>query len=207
MKYKQHLKKKSLAPVEMDPELNTVYLLQNCDNMCTYIGFTNRIHRRILQHNGVLAGGARYTSRSCNWKPIMCIQGFPTKNLALSYETNAQRRKAKKYIRQVLRDLEPLIDSAKYRRRAVSYLQPLFYSRFTNLYLHVYLFNHRDSDASLQALHFALARILNMNHSVSIIDYKYEFLPTQLQRHPSAGVRLPGTVIKKRRCKRKRRKR
>ena len=55
-----------------------VYLITNNDNKLTYIGMTNNFHRRIQQHNCILCGGAKYTKKSINWRPILIIDGFNT---------------------------------------------------------------------------------------------------------------------------------
>tara|TARA_B100002051_G_C16336628_1_gene439552 strand:- start:115 stop:438 length:324 start_codon:yes stop_codon:yes gene_type:complete len=50
-------------------EANFVYLLRSTSTPNkTYIGVTNDISRRIRQHNGEIAGGARSTRRYRPWK-------------------------------------------------------------------------------------------------------------------------------------------
>jgi predicted GIY-YIG superfamily endonuclease len=39
-----------------------IYLLINTYNNYTYVGITNNITRRIRQHNGIIKGGAKYTT-------------------------------------------------------------------------------------------------------------------------------------------------
>ena len=44
-----------------------VYILKEIDGNRTYVGFTTNTTRRIKQHNGELAGGAKYT-RGKKWE-------------------------------------------------------------------------------------------------------------------------------------------
>jgi structure-specific endonuclease subunit SLX1 len=53
----------------------------------TYIGATVNAERRLKQHNGILAGGAKYThSRPDQWYRVCYVQGFKESRPALSFE-------------------------------------------------------------------------------------------------------------------------
>lgn len=60
----------------------------------TYVGYTVQQERRIKQHNGLLSGGARFTTRHAtstlepdHWKYLLIISSCEmTKNIALSLE-------------------------------------------------------------------------------------------------------------------------
>lgn len=62
----------------------------------TYVGCTNDLDRRLQQHNGLKAGGAKAT-RGRAWTRILSVVGFPTQQAALQFEwkwkylTNKQR--------------------------------------------------------------------------------------------------------------------
>lgn len=78
-------------------ETYLVYLLQNTVNGYTYVGMTNNLARRIKQHNGLLVGGAKYTSRnkgSGEWIPYGTINGL-SKIQAFSIEKKIQIRSRK----------------------------------------------------------------------------------------------------------------
>ena len=62
-----------------------VYILKEIDGNRTYVGFTTHTTRRIKQHNGELAGGAKYT-RGRKWEIIGYLTGFPDKIIALQCE-------------------------------------------------------------------------------------------------------------------------
>jgi len=79
------------------------YLLKSATNKHnrTYNGSTNDLTRRLRQHNGEIAGGAKATSRNRPWHYYAILSGFPDHNNALSCEwrikhpTNSRRRPAK----------------------------------------------------------------------------------------------------------------
>lgn len=71
-----------------------VYLLVNSANNCTYVGSTNNSARRLRQHNGELAGGARYTAMKRqlgSWAYFGSVGGLE-RRLALSVEKRVQLR-------------------------------------------------------------------------------------------------------------------
>ncbi len=61
------------------------YIIYN--NNLSYVGITNNLSRRIKQHNKLLKGGAKYTTRNdSNWAYGCYISGFKTKQDALRFE-------------------------------------------------------------------------------------------------------------------------
>ena len=68
-----------------------VYLIKN-DNK-SYIGYTNDFFRRWKQHNCILKGGAKYTTRNNknSWEPICIIDGFICKKEAMRCEWRLKR--------------------------------------------------------------------------------------------------------------------
>lgn len=62
-----------------------VYLLR-CGAR-TYVGATLHLERRLRQHNGELAGGARQTARACGaWSVACTVTGFRSFQEALKFE-------------------------------------------------------------------------------------------------------------------------
>lgn len=51
----------------------------------TYVGYTTNLVRRLRQHNGEIAGGAKAT-RGARWEVMFHVEGFPDKETALSCE-------------------------------------------------------------------------------------------------------------------------
>jgi predicted GIY-YIG superfamily endonuclease len=68
-----------------------VYILRSGN--FSYIGMTNDFLRRWRQHNKIIKGGARYTSKREGWTPICIIDGFKTKVEAMQCEWKLKRVK------------------------------------------------------------------------------------------------------------------
>jgi len=66
-----------------------VYILQSGNY--SYIGMTNDFFKRWKQHNKILKGGAKYTSKYNNWNPICIIDGFKNKSEAMQCEWKLKR--------------------------------------------------------------------------------------------------------------------
>jgi predicted GIY-YIG superfamily endonuclease len=76
-----------------------VYLLINTSNNCTYVGITNNPEQRIRKHNGIISGGARYTSMkkgNGSWTYYGFILDLD-KSSALSIEKKIHLRSRKTY--------------------------------------------------------------------------------------------------------------
>ena len=86
---------KTTKPMQAKKQLpNYCYILKNDKDDATYVGYTNNPEKRIRQHNGEIAGGARFTcarvrKRGCKWT-FLAIITFDTplfnNKVALSYE-------------------------------------------------------------------------------------------------------------------------
>jgi predicted GIY-YIG superfamily endonuclease len=74
----------------------TVYFIRN-ENGRVYAGKTCDLPRRLRQHNGELAGGARYTRGRGPWRPVATVTGFETDVQALQAEWRLRKalRKAR----------------------------------------------------------------------------------------------------------------
>ena len=63
------------------------YLLRSCApggrSRRTYVGVTNDMVRRLRQHNGELAGGAKNTRVGRPWEVELWVEGFRTMREAL----------------------------------------------------------------------------------------------------------------------------
>ena len=66
-----------------------VYIIVS-DNR-SYIGMTNDFFKRWKQHNKIIKGGAKYTSKYENWTPICIVDGFKTKSEAMQCEWKLKR--------------------------------------------------------------------------------------------------------------------
>jgi predicted GIY-YIG superfamily endonuclease len=66
---------------------NLVYCITTtAEKTSTYIGVTNNAERRLAQHNGLRAGGARYTRSKGPWHAVFHVCGFLTRGHALQLE-------------------------------------------------------------------------------------------------------------------------
>ena len=70
-----------------------VYCLSTVEQpILTYIGATIDGDRRLRQHNGLLVGGAKATSKRPNdWYRVCYVRGFPSWRAALSFEWHWKR--------------------------------------------------------------------------------------------------------------------
>ena len=68
--------------------MTVVYCLATVNQpTLTYIGATIDADRRLMQHNGLMSGGAKATSmRPNDWYRVCHVRGFSTWNSALSFE-------------------------------------------------------------------------------------------------------------------------
>tara|TARA_Y100000817_G_scaffold311845_1_gene304647 strand:+ start:2649 stop:3023 length:375 start_codon:yes stop_codon:yes gene_type:complete len=85
-----------------------VYILKS-DNR-SYIGMTNDFFKRWKQHNKIIKGGAKYTSKYDNWSPICIVDGFKTKSEAMQCEWKLKR--AKGYYNRI-RNLSNILQNNK----------------------------------------------------------------------------------------------
>ncbi len=77
-----------------------VYLMRCCDGSL-YCGVTTQVSRRLLQHNGVRPGGAKYTRGR---RPVALCAFAPCKDKAEAYrvETKVKSVPRKKKVRVLL---------------------------------------------------------------------------------------------------------
>lgn len=62
------------------------YCLTTMKQTHTYVGATTNPERRLLAHNGLRAGGAKYTKMNRPWSIYFLVSGFTSKHDALSFE-------------------------------------------------------------------------------------------------------------------------
>ena len=61
------------------------YLIKK--NNYTYAGVTVNTSRRLRQHNGIIKGGAKYTtSKGMGWDFVCIVSGFPNRKYAQQFE-------------------------------------------------------------------------------------------------------------------------
>ncbi|CAM6098833.1 unnamed protein product [Calypogeia fissa] len=62
------------------------YLLLSGDSKKTYVGVSFDVRRRLRQHNGEIAGGAKSCRPGRPWRLVYTIQGFHSRNEACQFE-------------------------------------------------------------------------------------------------------------------------
>lgn len=62
------------------------YLIYSPLLSATYIGITNDIYKRILQHNNILSGGAKSTKKTNDWMYYCFVGCFNNKSEAMRFE-------------------------------------------------------------------------------------------------------------------------
>lgn len=71
------------------------YIIKN-DNNLTYNGYTTNLFRRLRQHNGLIAGGAKATANKGPWSYYCILTGFDSQREALSCEWKIKHPTGKK---------------------------------------------------------------------------------------------------------------
>jgi len=104
----------------------SVYIIQS--NNRSYIGMTNNFLRRWMQHNKILKGGAKYTSKYEGWTPICIIDGFSTMSEAMQCEWKLKRVKG--YYNRVKNVSHLLQNSEKWTSKS-----PLIQSQQLDIYV------------------------------------------------------------------------
>ena len=104
----------------------SVYIIQS--NNRSYIGMTNNFLRRWMQHNKILKGGAKYTSKYEGWSPICIIDGFSTMSEAMQCEWKLKRVKG--YYNRVKNVSHLLQNSEKWTSKS-----PLIQSQNLDIYV------------------------------------------------------------------------
>ncbi len=91
-----------------------VYIIRSGNR--SYIGMTNDFFRRWCQHNKLLKGGAKYTSKYENWEPICIVDGFKTKSEAMQCEWKLKRVKG--WFNRVLNLVNLMENSEKWTKNS-----------------------------------------------------------------------------------------
>jgi predicted GIY-YIG superfamily endonuclease len=69
------------------------YVLANADNSVSYCGITTDLERRLREHNGEIAGGARATRARRPWKLAAAVFGLADRSAAQSLEAQLKKNR------------------------------------------------------------------------------------------------------------------
>ncbi|KAL3680480.1 hypothetical protein R1sor_023436 [Riccia sorocarpa] len=99
------------------------YLLISADSHKTYVGVTYDIRRRLRQHNGEIAGGAKAARAGRPWSLVCRVRGFATRSEACQFEWRWKATAAK--IKTVTRSEDDVYDSPLIIRRRAALVETL----------------------------------------------------------------------------------
>lgn len=116
----------------------------------TYIGFTDNPIHRLRQHNGLIKGGAKATSKKRPWSLVLVISNFPNKALALKFEWAWQNPYRSTFIKQEITSIAlPSTIRTKNKKKHIlslpfklNVLSVLMNTKvFAKIYLYIYAFD------------------------------------------------------------------
>ena len=85
-----------IPQITVQPISHSVYVLKSLTTNRAYVGYTVDFQRRLRQHNGEIAGGAKKTSKDKPWTPVCIISGFTDNHCALRFEFRLQHLPGRK---------------------------------------------------------------------------------------------------------------
>lgn len=109
-----------------------VYFLTNQDRL-SYIGYSNDVKKRFRCHSLKLKASAKYTKKFDQHVLVCYIQGFPSSNVALSYEWYAKRKRLKCH-QTALQIINPV------HKRLYKFLAPLMVDKFKQYKSHLTIY-------------------------------------------------------------------
>lgn len=135
----------------------------------TYIGITNNISRRIQQHRGRLAGGAKYTTKytnlGCKWKLAATAHGFKDWNEVLRMEWALQHPQRSKHLKLLTTPPGPTLTKVLYR---LFYLVNLEKNR-----VHIWCTIHKTPETVKREIipHYSQQLFITNSRFLKINDY------------------------------------
>lgn len=147
----------------------------------TYIGITNNISRRIQQHRGKLAGGAKYTTKytnlGCKWKIAATAHGFKDWNEVLRMEWALQHPQRSKHLKNLTTPCGPTLTKVLYR---LFYLVNLEKNR-----VHIWCTIHKTPEIVKREIitHYSNKLFITNSRFLKINDYSGFILHARQIRH------------------------
>lgn len=117
----------------------------NPNTQLSYIGYTIKFSKRLRQHNSVIKGGAKYTTRCGHiWEPFFVVTGFPARKKAMQFEWHLKRRSGQ-YGQQTLVEF-----SGCKRRKLAALVRTLALPKFADIVqlIHITFFGLSDQQAA-----------------------------------------------------------
>lgn len=121
------------------------YILYDELSNKTYVGYTTNPERRIRQHNGLIKGGAKYTTRQhkSEWKYLAIIASPEfTHQTALSFEWYVKHKKYKGVNGRIYSLIDTVINNKKFEDYSYCiYVSSLMYQSIQNISYIAFMFN------------------------------------------------------------------
>lgn len=103
------------------------YILYDKTSCKTYVGYTIEPTRRLRQHQGILKGGAKYTSQKSDWDYLAIIASPEfTYNTALSFEWHVKHIKQYGINGRIISLLKTMLYNKKFEKNSYCiYISPM----------------------------------------------------------------------------------
>ena len=93
------------------------YIIYDKTSNKTYVGYTIKPTRRIRQHQGIIKGGAKYTSQGGNWDYLVIVASPEfSHNTALSFEWHVKHIKQYNIKGRIISLLKTILYNKKFEK-------------------------------------------------------------------------------------------
>jgi predicted GIY-YIG superfamily endonuclease len=115
------------VPIYYISNMHYCYILYDKTSHKTYVGYTTDPTRRLRQHQGIIKGGARYTSHKGIWDYLVIVASPEfTHNTALSFEWHVKHIKQYNIKGRIISLLQTILHNKKFdKHNYCVYISPI----------------------------------------------------------------------------------